>query len=155
LLVKLTWPLISPSHHAAAAGGGAAAAADSDLDFALTGWVEVAEPLPGNDVNDSSTGHQLSRLELHEWDPLEQQYLLTDLADALEDKGVVLGQVTVHLHTCSLSRQLFSITTAERFRVGVSNGLGHPPTLRIGTAAAVAAVAAAAAVVVAGATRGQ
>jgi hypothetical protein len=32
-------------------------------------------------------------VEVHEWAPLEQQYLLADVADALEAKGLVQGQV--------------------------------------------------------------
>jgi hypothetical protein len=47
-------PCHTRTHHATRTG--------SDIDFALNGW-----------VNDAATGRQL---ELHEWAPLEQQYLV-------------------------------------------------------------------------------
>lgn len=49
-------------------------------------------PVPAD--NDSFDGQQQQvAVEVHEWAPLEQQYLLADLADALEAKGLVQGQV--------------------------------------------------------------
>ncbi|KAF8065753.1 HESO1 [Scenedesmus sp. PABB004] len=63
----------------------------SDLDFAVTGWVPAAPP-QGPDEPPPPP------LELHEWSPHEQCCLLEDLADALEARGLVDGQVERILH---------------------------------------------------------
>eukprot|EP00882_Tetradesmus_deserticola_P031373 GHRQ01035475.1.p3 GENE.GHRQ01035475.1~~GHRQ01035475.1.p3 ORF type:complete len:133 (+),score=74.65 GHRQ01035475.1:354-752(+) len=62
----------------------------SDLDFAVTAWVARAAPTR-DDGFDEQQQHVV--VEVHEWPLQEQQYLLADLADALEAKGLVQGQV--------------------------------------------------------------
>ncbi|KAF8060104.1 HESO1 [Scenedesmus sp. PABB004] len=63
----------------------------SDLDFAVTGWVPAAPPQGPDEPPPPA-------LELHEWSPHEQCCLLADLADALEARGLVDGQVERILH---------------------------------------------------------
>lgn len=66
--------------------------AGSDLDFAVNAWVTHTVPVPGTE--DGFGGQQQHvAVEAHEWPAQEQQYLLADLADALEAKGLVQGQV--------------------------------------------------------------
>jgi hypothetical protein len=68
--------------------------AGSDLDFAVNGWVTRTVPAPADDDGFGSPQQQQQvAVEVHEWPALEQQYLLADLADALEAKGLVQGQV--------------------------------------------------------------
>ncbi|KAF6264787.1 hypothetical protein COO60DRAFT_21464 [Scenedesmus sp. NREL 46B-D3] len=69
----------------------------SDLDFAVNAWVTHTVPVPGTE--DGFGGQQQHvAVEAHEWPAQEQQYLLADLADALEAKGLVQGQVERVLH---------------------------------------------------------
>ncbi|WIA16898.1 hypothetical protein OEZ85_013825 [Tetradesmus obliquus] len=70
----------------------------SDLDFAVNAWVTHTVPVPADDSFDGQQQQQQVAVEVHEWAPLEQQYLLADLADALEAKGLVQGQVERVLH---------------------------------------------------------
>jgi hypothetical protein len=63
------------------------------LDFAVNGWVTRTVPAPADDDGFGSPQQQQVVVEVHEWAPLEQQYLLANLADALEAKGLVQGQV--------------------------------------------------------------
>ncbi|WIA37124.1 hypothetical protein OEZ86_014087 [Tetradesmus obliquus] len=71
----------------------------SDLDFAVNAWVTHTVPVPADDSFDGQQQQQQQvAVEVHEWAPLEQQYLLADLADALEAKGLVQGQVERVLH---------------------------------------------------------
>jgi hypothetical protein len=69
--------------------------AGSDLDFAVNGWVTRTVPAPAADADGFGSPQQQQQVavEVHEWPSLEQQYLLADLADALEAKGLVQGQV--------------------------------------------------------------
>jgi hypothetical protein len=67
--------------------------AGSDLDFAVNAWVTRNVPVADDDDSFGEQQQQQIAVEVHEWPPLEQQYLLADLADALEDKGLVQGQV--------------------------------------------------------------
>jgi hypothetical protein len=49
--------------------------------------------VPAPDDDGCGGQQQQVAVEVHEWPALEQQYLLADLADALEAKGLVQGQV--------------------------------------------------------------